>query len=147
MTTDERNYLRTVTVDINSRGPVPKVVKSNQDTVITFLPENKNLYGIPKRNNSDKGSDFISKEYKGFWSEHNIIRDYSTPNLLTGTGFVERTIQSMKNLTKANKEDEQKVRVSLNKALYECRILPIRRQRKPLLNYISSGNPDQNCLT
>ena len=46
---------------------------------------------------------------------------YGTPNLHTGTGLVERTIQSLKNLTKTNLEETQNLRESLNKALYVLR--------------------------
>ena len=65
--------------------------------------------------------DIISKEYKNFCSEQNIIRKYGTPNLHTGTGLVERTIHSMKNLIKANLENTQNLRESLKKALYVLR--------------------------
>ena len=56
-----------------------------------------------------------------FCNEHKIIREYGTPNLHTGTGLVERTIQSLKNLIKANLEDTQNLHESLNKALYVLR--------------------------
>ena len=48
---------------------------------------------------SDKGGAFISKEYKEFCKTQNIRYIYDTANLHTGTGLVERTIQSLKNLT------------------------------------------------
>ena len=70
---------------------------------------------------SEKGSAFISKEYKNFCNEHNIIRKYGTPNLHTGTGLVERTIQLLKNLIEANFEDTQNLHESLIKALYVLR--------------------------
>ena len=80
-----------------------------------------NVYGVPKTIELDNGSAFISKEYKSFCKEYNIIRKYGTPNLHTGTGLVERTIQSLKNLTKTNLEETQNLRESLNKALYVLR--------------------------
>ena len=108
-----------VAVDKNSRWPVAKMCKNtNLDTVITFLREYINVYGVPKTITSDNGSAFISKEYKSFCKEYNIIRKYGTPNLHTGTGLVERTIQSLKNLIKTNLEETQNLRESLNKALY-----------------------------
>ena len=111
-----------VAVDKNSRWPVAKICKNtNHDTVITFLREYTNVYGVPEKIKSDRGSTFISKEYKNFCNEQNIIRKYGTPNLHTGTGLVERTIQSLKNLIKANLEDTQNLRESLNKALYVLR--------------------------
>ena len=44
--------------------------------------------------------------------------DYGTANLHSGTGLVEQTIQSMKNLILANLEDEINLRESVNRALY-----------------------------
>ena len=49
------------------------------------------------------------------------IRKDGTPNLHTGTGLVERTIQSLKNLIKTNLEETQNLRESSNKALYIVR--------------------------
>ena len=109
-------------VDKNSQWPVAKICKNtNHDTVITFLREYINVYGVPEKIKLDRGSAFISKEYKNFCNEQNIIRKYGKPNLHTGTGLVERTIQSLKNLIKANLEDTQNLRESLNKALYVLR--------------------------
>ena len=109
-------------VDKNSRWPVAKICKNtNHDTVITFLRKYINVYGVPEKIKSDRGSAFISKEYKNFCNEQNIIRKYGTPNLHTGTGLVERTIQSLKNLVKANLEGTQNLHESLNKALYVLR--------------------------
>ena len=107
-----------IAVDKNSRWPVAKICENtNHDTVITFLREYINVYGVPEKIKSDKGSAFISKEYKNFCNEHNKIRKYGTPNLHTGTRLVERTIQSLKNLKKANLEDTHNLHESLNKAL------------------------------
>ena len=111
-----------VAVDKNSRWPVAKICKNtNHDTVLTFLREYINVYGVPKTIKLDNGSAFISKEYKSFCKEYIIIRKYGTPNLHTGTGLVERTIQSLKNITKTNLEETQNLRESLNKALYVLR--------------------------
>ena len=111
-----------VAVDKNSRWPVAKICKNtNHGTVLTFLREYIKVYGVPKTIKSDNGSAFISKEYKSFCKEYNIIRKYGTLNLHTGTGLVERTIQSLKNLTKTNLEETQNLRESLNKALYVLR--------------------------
>ena len=66
---------------------------------------------------SDNGSAFISKEYKSFCKESIIIRKYGTPNLHSGTGLVERTIQSLKKLTKTKLEETHTLRESLYKAL------------------------------
>ena len=70
---------------------------------------------------SDKGGAFISKEYKEFCKSQNIDRVYGTANLHTGTGLVERTIQSLKNLILANLEDDQNLHKSVNRALHVSR--------------------------
>ena len=88
-----------VAVDKNSRWPVTKICKNtNHETVITFLKEYIKIYGVPKQIKSDKGGAFISKEYKEFCKTQNIKYIYGTANLHCGTGLVERTIQSLKNL-------------------------------------------------
>ena len=112
-----------VAVDKNSRWPVATICKNtNHDTVLTFLREYINVYEVPKTIKSDNGSAFRNrKEYKTFCKDYDIIRKYGTPNLQTGTGLVERTIQSLKNLTKANLEETLNLRESLNKALYVLR--------------------------
>ena len=108
-----------IAVDKNSWWPVANICKnSRHETVITFLNEYINVYGVPKRIKSDRGGAFISKEYKEFCKSHNINCEYGTANLHTGTGMVERTIQSMKNLILANLEDEINLRESVKRALY-----------------------------
>ena len=64
------------------------------------------------------GGAFISKEYKEFCREQNTDRTYGTANLHTGTGLIERTIQSLKNLVLVNLKDEKNLRESVNRALY-----------------------------
>ena len=73
---------------------------------------------MPKRIKSDEGGAFNPKEYNEFRRSQNIDRAYCTANLHTGTGLVERTIQSLKNLVLANLEDDQNLRESINRALY-----------------------------
>ena len=51
-----------IAVDKKSRWPVAKICKNtNHETVISFLDEYINVYGVPKQIKSDKGGDFISK--------------------------------------------------------------------------------------
>ena len=66
---------------------------------------------------TDKGGAFVSKEYKEFCKSKNIEIGYSTPRLHTGTGAVERAIQTLKNLIIANLEDETCLTEYVNKAL------------------------------
>ena len=77
-----------VAVDKNSRWPVTKICKNtNHETVITFLKEYINIYGVPKQIKSDKGDVFISKEYKEFCKTQKINFIYGTANSHTGTGL------------------------------------------------------------
>ena len=111
-----------IAVDSNSRWPVAKICKNtNHGSVKTFLKEYTNIYGVPKSIKTDKGSAFIAKEFSKYCNENNITRKYGTANLHTGTGLAERTIQSMKNLLKANLEDGTNLRNSLDKALHLLR--------------------------
>ena len=89
-----------------------------------------NVCGVPGQIESGKGSAFISKENKNFCSEQTIIREYGTPNFHTGTGLVERTIQSLKNLIKANLEDIRNLRENLSKALYVLRFTTHAERKK-----------------
>ena len=101
-------------VDNFSRWPVAKICKNiNNETVISFLNEHINVYGVPKRIKSDKCGDFISKLYKEFYRLQNLDRAYSTANL--------HTIQSLKNLALPNLEDDRNLRRSVNRALYVLR--------------------------
>ena len=136
-----------VAVDKNSRWPVAKFCKiTNHDTVVTFLREYINVYGVSKIIESDNGSAFFSKEYKNFSKETNIIRKYGTPNLHTGAGLFERVIQSLKNLIKTNLEDIQKLREKLTIGLclpFSCTLgnkenpFELHFGREPGTNYLT----------
>ena len=118
----QNNPFILIAVDKNSRWPVAKICKNrNHGTVISFLDEYINVYGVPKQIKLDKGGAFISKENIEYCKTHNINRIYGTAKLHTGTGLVERTIQSLKNLILAKLEDNQNLRESVNRALYVLR--------------------------
>ena len=56
------NPLILIAVDKNSRWPVAKICKKTKhETLISFLNEYINIYGVPKRIKSDKDGAFISK--------------------------------------------------------------------------------------
>ena len=73
---------------------------------------------MPKQIKLDKGGAFIPKKYKDFCKTQNIV---VYTNLHTGTGLVERTIQSLKYLILAHPEDGQNFREGINRALYVLR--------------------------
>ena len=95
-----------VAVDKNSRWPAAKICNNtDHDTVESFLRDNINIYGVLRTIKFDRGSTFISTEYKRFFNEYNP--QIRWPNLHNGTGLGERTMQSMKNLIKVNLAETQ----------------------------------------
>ena len=55
---------------------------------ILFFTENINL---------DKGGAYISKEHTEFRKSSNLAMEYCTPRIPTGTGAVERAVQTINN--------------------------------------------------
>ena len=107
-----------IAVDRFSKWPTVKICKTSETKeVINFLKQNFNLYGIPEKIKSDKGGAFISKDYIEFCKSKNIEIEYCTPRIHTGTGAVERAIQTMKNLIVANLEDNLCLTECVNRAL------------------------------
>ena len=107
-----------IAVDRFSKWPTVKICKTSETKeVINFLKQNFNLYGIPEKIKSDKGGAFISKDYIEFCKSKYIEIEYSTPRIHTGTGAVERAIQTMKNLIVANLEDNLCLTECVNRAL------------------------------
>ena len=105
-------------VDRFSKWLSVKICKTAETKeVIQFLTSNFNLYGIPEKIKSDKGSAFISKEYRKFCKNRNIKIEYCTPRIHTGNGVVERAIQTLKNLVLTNMEDGKNLTESVNRAL------------------------------
>ena len=137
-----------IAIDRFSKWPTAKICKSSETKeVINFLKQNFNLYGLPEKIKTDKGGAFLSKEYKEFCKSKNIEIEYSTPRLHTGTGAVERVIQTLKNLIIANLEDETGLTECVNKALNVMRFtihtpFEVHHGRKPrteLTNIIKDG--------
>ena len=70
-----------------------------------------------RKKKSDRGSAFISREYKTFCKHRNIEIEYSSPRLYNGTGAVERSIWTLTKLNIANLEDRIGLTESLHRAL------------------------------
>ena len=85
--------------------------------MIYFLKQIFNLYGLPEKIKSDKGGAFISKDFLEFCKSKNIEIEYCTPRMHTGTGAVERAVQTIKNLILANLEDNLCLTECVNRAL------------------------------
>ena len=105
-------------IDRFSNWPTAKICKcSETKEVINFLKQRFNLYRLPEKIRTDKGGAFISKEYKEFCQSKNIEIEYSTPRMHTGTGAVERAIQTLKNLIITNLEDKTCLTECVNREL------------------------------
>ena len=95
-----------VAVDRFSKWPTAKICKNTDTrTVLKFLTEYCSDNGTPRSVRTDNGSCFKSNEFKEFCNQENIKRIICTPNLHPGTGQVERTIRTIKSLTRANMAD------------------------------------------
>ena len=75
------------------------------ETVIKFLNEYIFINGVPQTIRSDNGTAFTSENFERSCGKHGIKHITGLPNLHTATGLVERTIHSLKNYIKANKEE------------------------------------------
>ena len=107
-----------VAIDRFSKWPTAQICKNtDSQTVIKFLIKYCADNGTPQIIRTDNGSCFKSKEFKDYCNSENISRIRCTPNLHTGTGLVERTIRTIKSLTRANLEDNITFEESVNKAI------------------------------
>ena len=89
--------------------------------MIKFLTKYCTDNGTPKTIRTDNSSCFKSQEFKNSCKGENIKRIRSTPNLHTGTGLVERTIRTIKSLTRANLEDGLTFEESVTRAIKTIR--------------------------
>ena len=107
-----------IAIDRFSKWPTVKICKTAETKeVINFLKPIFNLYGIPEKIKSDKGGAFISNDYTEFCKSKKIEIEYCTARRHTGTGAVERAIQTMKNLIQVNLEDNLRLTECVNRAL------------------------------
>ena len=95
-----------VAIDRFSKWPTAQICKNTDyQIVIKFLIKYCADNGTPQTIRTDNGSCFKSKEFKDYCNGENITRIRCTSNLHTGTGLVERTIRTIKSLTRANLEE------------------------------------------
>ena len=86
-------------IDLYSTWPIVRICKSTEAReVIKFLERFINMYGVPEKTKSDRGSGVISKVDRQFCENGNIEIEYSPPRLHTGTGAVEWAIQTLKQI-------------------------------------------------
>ena len=145
-----------VAIDRFSKWPTAQICKNTDSrTVIKFLTKYCTDNGTPKTIRTDNGSCFKSNEFKDYCNGENTKRIRCTPNLHTGNGLVERTIRTIKSLTRANLEDGLTFEESVARAIKTVRQTPHntlkmtpfqlhhgRKPRTPITNLI--GQP--TCL-
>ena len=89
-----------------SKWPTAQICKTTDPrTVIKFLTKYCSDNGTPHTIRTDNVSCFKSQEFKNYCNGENIKRIRCTANLRMGTGLVERTIRTIKSLTRDNLED------------------------------------------
>ena len=102
------------------------------------------MYGIQEKIKTDKGGAFISKDYIEFCKSKNIEIEYCTQRIRTGTGEVERAIQTMKNLIVAKLEDNLCLTECVNRALKEMQFtIHIGLKLRPF-EFITVGRREPN---
>ena len=93
-------------VDRFSKWPTADFGKNtNTRTVIKLLSKYCTDNRIPRTICTNNGSCFKSQELKNCCNGKNIKRIRCTPNLHAGNGLVEKTIRTVKSLTRANLEN------------------------------------------
>ena len=95
-----------VALDRFSQWPTAQICKNTDTrTVINILTKLFSDNGTPRSIRTDNGSCFKSNEFKEFCAgEKKRKRIRCTPNVYNGTELVERTIRTIKALTRANLE-------------------------------------------
>ena len=92
------------------------------DNVIKFFENYITINGVPKVIRSDNASAFTGNQFDTFCKNKGIKFIPGLPNLHTATGMVERTIQTLKNFVRTNREDGKSVTDSLQLALRAMRM-------------------------
>ena len=88
-----------IAVDYNSK--FVEVAPLRNETAICVVNNVKNIFGrfgLPKTIFSDNGSQFTSRDFKDFVHSWDLIHDSSSPEYPKSNGFIERHIQTVKNV-------------------------------------------------
>ena len=114
----QRRIFILISIDRYSRWPAACICKAlNRKTAKTFLEQYILLNGIPHVIRTDKGTAFTGNEFRSTCKKPNIKLIYGTPYKHTGTGLVERGINTLKYLMKTNLEDKCTVSEALSRSL------------------------------
>ena len=114
-----------VVVDRFSKWPTAQICKNTDSrTVLKFLAKHCSENGTPRSIRTDNGCCFENNEFRKFCNRKNIKRIRCAPNLHTGTSQVERTIRTIKSLTRGNMADGLIFEESVNLAIKTIRQTP-----------------------
>jgi len=114
------NYL--LLADYGSKFPIVKKLKTTSSReVINRLKEIFSEHGIPETLISDNGPQFSAAEFKEFAQEYGFDHTTSSPLYPQSNGFIERCVQTVKNIMKKCHDS----RSDINMALLCLRTTPV----------------------
>ena len=95
-----------IVADYYTKFPVVRCVRGSctASVVVSLTKQIFSEYGCPERIISDNGPQYSSVEYKKFLQHWQIDHITSSPRYPRSNGFIERSIQTVKNILKKSKE-------------------------------------------
>ena len=109
---DGQNFL--LVADYYSKMPFVKTLKSmTSKETIDFLESVFAIHGIPKTLISDNARRFTSFEFDHFKKQWDFQHTTSSPHYPQSNGFIERTVQTVKNCLKKAKAQKQNPQLAL----------------------------------
>ena len=109
---DGQNFL--LVADYYSKMPFVKTLKSmTSKETIDFLESVFAIHGIPKTLISDNAGQFTSFEFDNFKKQWDFQHTTSSPHYPQSNGFIERTVQIVKNCLKKAKAQKQNPQLAL----------------------------------
>jgi len=103
--------------DYYSKFPIVRKIpsgRSTSSTVINILKEIFSEHGCPEKVISDNGPHYSSQDFKNFAHRWNFEHSTSSPRYPQSNGFIERQVQTVKNvMSKANRSQTEVTRALL----------------------------------
>ena len=101
---NQHEYL--IVADYYSKFPVVRYVQGSctASAIVNLTKQIFSEYGCPEKVISDNGPQYSSMEYKKFLQTWQIVHTTSSPRYPRSNGFIERNIQTVKNILKKAKE-------------------------------------------
>ena len=117
------NIYLLVSIDRFSKWPMAKICQNTgAETAIKFMEQYITINGVPKTIRCDNASAFTGNQFDNYCKSKGIKFIPGLPNLHTATGMVERTIQTLKNYIRTNREDGKSITDSVQLALRSMRM-------------------------